>query len=233
MNTEEDRAVLIGITGGIGSGKSSAAHILKQQGYSIISADDVARFVMEYDENVRWQLLVEFGDRIYYKNGELNREHIAEIVFNSKNKEKLKRLNAIVHPPTLDKILDIAEGLEEKGEKHIFVEIALLYEAGLDDAFDYIIAVFAPLETRLQRIKERNPDWSEEHIQERIKEQADQGWVKNQSDFVLDNSGDIEHLEQAVDFLLSIVPHLPPVFSDDENEASEEDKKVEHNEDEE
>lgn len=218
MENDENRAVLIGITGGIGSGKSSASHILKQRGYSVISADDVARYVMEQDEYVRWQLLVEFGDRMYHKNGDLNREHIADIVFNAKNKEKLKRLNAIVHPRTLDKILDIAEGLEEKGEKHIFVEIALLYEAGLDDAFDYIVAVFAPLETRLQRIKERNPDWSDEHTQERIKEQADQGWVKNQSDFVLDNSGDMTHLEKAVDFLLGIVPFLPPVFNEEENE---------------
>lgn len=233
MDTVENRAVLIGITGGIGSGKSSAAHILKQRGYSVISADDVARFVMEHDENVRWQLLVEFGDKIYHKSGELNREQIAEIVFNSKNKEKLKRLNAIVHPRTLDKILDLAEGLEEKGEKHIFIEIALLYEAGLDDAFDYITAVFAPIETRLQRIRERNPDWSEEHIQERIKEQADQGWVKNQSDFVLDNSGDMEHLEKAVDFLLAIVPYLPPVFSEDENEHSENNEPADESEEEE
>lgn len=224
MEKTVERAVLIGITGGMGSGKSTASRILQQKGYSVISADDVARYVMEHDEYVKWQLLVEFGEKIYSKSGELNREHIAEIVFNTKNKEKLKKLNSIVHPPTLDVILEKAEQLEEKGEKHIFVEIALLYEAGLDDAFDYVVAVFAPLDIRMQRIRERNPDWTNESIEERIKEQADQGWVKNQSDFVLDNSGDLSHLEKAVDFLLSIVPFLPPVFGENNTEENANEK---------
>ena len=135
-----------------------------------------------------------------------------------RNKEKIKKLNSIVHPATLDAIIDMAEKLDEQGEKCIFAEIALLYESGLEDAFDYIIAVAAPEEIRIQRVIQRNPEMTKQQIQLRIKEQADQGWVKNQADFVIENDAGLDKLEDSIHFILGLIPHLPVVYStDDEN----------------
>lgn len=214
----ESRALFIAITGGIGSGKSTVSNIIRKHGYSVISADEVARHVMENDENVKTRLIVEYGNATFLPNGTLNTTHLSSLVFSKENKEKIKKLNSIVHPATLDAIIDMAEKLDEQGEKCIFAEIALLYESGLEDAFDYIIAVAAPEEIRIQRVIQRNPEMTKEQIQLRIKEQADQGWVKNQADFVIENDAGLDKLEDSIHFILGLIPHLPVVYStDDEN----------------
>lgn len=214
----ESRALFIAITGGIGSGKSTVSNIIREHGYSVISADEVARHVMENDENVKTRLIVEYGNATFLPNGTLNTAHLSSLVFSKENKEKIKKLNSIVHPATLDAIIDMAEKLDEQGEKCIFAEIALLYESGLEDAFDYIIAVAAPEEIRIQRVIQRNPEMTKEQIQLRIKEQADQGWVKNQADFVIENDAGLDKLEDSIHFILGLIPHLPVVYStDDEN----------------
>lgn len=219
----ESRALFIAITGGIGSGKSTVAAIIRQYGYTVISADEVARRVMETDEYVKNALIVEYGNATFLPDGKLNTEHISELVFSSGNKEKIKRLNSIVHPATLDAIIAMAEQLDEQGEKCIFAEIALLYESGLEEAFDYVIAVTASEEIRIQRIKVRNPELSIEQIQHRIKEQADQGWVKNQADFVIENNGGFDTLDSSVDFIIGLVPHLPAMYSNDDEHLSNDD----------
>jgi len=214
----ESRALFIAITGGIGSGKSTVSNIIREHGYSVISADEVARHVMENDENVKTRLIVEYGNATFLPNGTLNTAHLSSLVFSKENKEKIKKLNSIVHPATLDAIIDMAEKLDEQGEKCIFAEIALLYESGLEDAFDYIIAVAAPEEIRIQRVIQRNPEMTKQQIQLRIKEQADQGWVKNQADFVIENDAGLDKLEDSIHFILGLIPHLPVVYStDDEN----------------
>ncbi|HRE56878.1 MAG TPA: dephospho-CoA kinase [Candidatus Kapabacteria bacterium] len=214
----ESRALFIAITGGIGSGKSTVSNIIREHGYSVISADEVARHVIENDENVKTRLIVEYGNATFLPNGTLNTAHLSSLVFSKENKEKIKKLNSIVHPATLDAIIDMAEKLDEQGEKCIFAEIALLYESGLEDAFDYVIAVAAPEEIRIQRVIQRNPEMTKEQIQLRIKEQADQGWVKNQADFVIENDAGLDKLEDSIHFILGLIPHLPVVYStDDEN----------------
>lgn len=214
----ESRALFIAITGGIGSGKSTVSNIIRKHGYSVISADEVARHVMENDENVKTRLIVEYGNATFLPNGTLNTAHLSSLVFSKENKEKIKKLNSIVHPATLDAIIDMAEKLDEQDEKCIFAEIALLYESGLEDAFDYVIAVAAPEEIRIQRVIQRNPEMTKEQIQLRIKEQADQGWVKNQADFVIENDAGLDKLEDSIHFILGLIPHLPVVYStDDEN----------------
>lgn len=214
----ESRALFIAITGGIGSGKSTVSNIIREHGYSVISADEVARHVIENDENVKTRLIVEYGNATFLPNGTLNTAHLSSLVFSKENKEKIKKLNSIVHPATLDAIIDMAEKLDEQGEKCIFAEIALLYESGLEDAFDYVIAVAAPEEIRIQRVIQRNPEMTKQQIQLRIKEQADQGWVKNQADFVIENDAGLDKLEDSIHFILGLIPHLPVVYStDDEN----------------
>ena len=110
----ESRALFIAITGGIGSGKSTVAAIIRKHGYSVISADEVARNVMENDEYVKNALIVEYGNATFLPNGKLNTEHISALVFSSGNKEKIQKLNSIVHPSTLDAIIDMAEQLDEQ-----------------------------------------------------------------------------------------------------------------------
>lgn len=219
----ESRALFIAITGGIGSGKSTVAATIRKHGYSVISADDVARKVMENDEYVKNALITEYGNATFLPNGKLNTEYISALVFSTGNKEKIKKLNSIVHPATLDAIIEMAEQLDEQGEKCIFAEIALLYESGLEEAFDYVIAVTATEEIRIQRVKERNPELSIEQIQQRIQEQADQGWVKNQADFVIENNGGLDTLDTSISFIVGLVPHLPVMYSTDEETLTNDD----------
>lgn len=216
-------AVFCAITGGIGSGKSTVASIIKESGYHVISADNVARDIMENDEHVKNALIVEYGNATFLPDGKLNTNHISSVVFSSGNKEKIKKLNSIVHPPTLDKILELAEELEDKGETTIFAEIALLYESGLDEAFDYIIAVTAIDDLRVQRVLERNNSWTKEHVYQRMKEQADQGWVKNQADFCIENNSTLEKLRESVAFILDVVPYLTPIHEAENDATSNED----------
>lgn len=218
---DKNPAVFCAITGGIGSGKSTVSAIIKEYGYNVISADAVARDIMENDEYVKNALIVEYGNSTFLPHGKLNTEHLSSIVFSSGNKEKIKKLNSIVHPPTLDRILAMAEELEDKGDKVIFAEIALLYESGLDEAFDYVIAVTASDDIRLQRVLERNTSWTKEHISQRMKEQADQGWVKNQADFCIENNSTLEKLRESVAFILDVVPFLAPIHMTENDEKND------------
>jgi len=198
--------VLVGITGGIGSGKTTAANYIAQLGYPVIYTDSLAKFVMNNDEYVKSQLKNYFGSEIYNSNGEIVAEKLSSIVFdiNSNNDENLTRLNQIVHPPTIDLMMEEIEKLLEKGEKLIFVESALIYEAGLEDGFDYIIVIDADEEKRIERTATRLKLSSEE-IRKRNSKQISTEYKRNMADFVIENNGDIEQMHKSIDFVLSLI----------------------------
>lgn len=170
----------IGITGGIGSGKSTVANIFKVLGIPVFDADSVAKQVMENDVQLREQLIAQFGDPTF-QDGKLNRAYLASIVF--KDPYQLALLNAMVHPITL-KAAD--DWMQLQTAPYAIKEAALIFEAGAGAGLDLIIGVTAPMAIRIQRVMQRD-GISREAVMERMDKQIDESIKMRLCDFVIHN----------------------------------------------
>jgi len=142
----------IGITGGIGSGKTSVAKLFAKKGSPVLYADDIAKQILIEDSEVKEQIILSFGNESYDENT-LNKKYLANKIFN--NPENLAKINSIVHPPTIKKISSLCKKELEKS-KLVFVESALIYEADLVDIFNYVVVVTAAENIRIDRISNRD-----------------------------------------------------------------------------
>lgn len=203
----EGEPLLIGLTGGIGSGKSTVATIFEDAGFPIINADKEARFIMEHNESVKEALIQRFGAEIYSENGTLNPSVLAHIVFTSNDLTNLDDLNAIVHPIVLETMFAKAEQLAEEHDV-IIIDIALLYELDLADGFDYVIGILTAAELRYERLM-RDRGMTKDQISARMKAQIGDDSLKEHCDFIIENNGSIEDLEKASQYLVEILPYLP------------------------
>jgi len=145
----------IGITGGIGSGKSIASRVFHALGVPVYDADTRARWLMEQDGALRQQLSAAFGPDTYDGAGRLNRPRLAAAVFN--DPARLAQLNALVHPQVGADFARWAAEQQRAGHAYVLKEAALLFEAGSYQQLDRIITVFAPLPVRLARVLRRDP----------------------------------------------------------------------------
>lgn len=188
------RPLQIGITGGIGSGKSLVCRIFKTVGVSVYDADSRAKAVMTTDGILMSQIKKEFGVLSYHTNGELNREYLAERVFS--NAEQLRTMNNLVHPRVK---LDYEQWLElHKTEPYILKEAALLFEATSYTMLDKIVLVYAPEELRIQRVLGRDIHRSEEQVREIIRNQMSDEEKKKKADYVIVNDESELVLPQAL-----------------------------------
>jgi len=170
----------IGVTGGIGSGKSTVSKIFQTLGIPVFDADTAAKNIMNEDENLQQKIKETFGSAAY-TNGTLNRKYIADIVFN--DKEKLAQLNALVHPATIA-FADKWAG--EQSAPYTVKEAALFFESGSAAGIDYIIGVYAPQHLRIQRVMQRD-NATREEILARINKQIDEEMKMKLCDFVVVN----------------------------------------------
>ncbi len=204
---ENSRILVLGITGSIGSGKSTVANILVEKGYKVIDTDNLAKKVIAENPAITKAIANEFGVEVII-DGKLNTTFIASIVF-GEDKDKLERLNRITHPPVIDAMIDEIENLKTAGETIIFVESALIYSAGIDEGFDYVIAVTADESKRFKRVAEsRYLSFNE--IRRRNDSQISTEQLVSLADFTIENNGTIDELRQSVNFLLGLILHLPP-----------------------
>lgn len=184
-----NKPLKIGITGGIGSGKTLVAGIFQKLGAPTYNADDRARWLMNNNSKIVKKVIDLFGTEAYI-NGVLNRTLIAEQVF--KNKSLLDQLNAIVHPIVFS---DFDEWYNAQTFPYVLKEAALLFESGSYKDLDAIITVDAPLEIRLKRASIRDQK-SEEEIKGRIKNQYPNEIKVKAADFVITNDGTTPILPQ-------------------------------------
>lgn len=188
---------IIGLTGGIGSGKTSIANYLASKDIPVYIADDAGKKVMQQQE-VLDAIKEEFGGSIFDEN-KLSRSKLAEIVFN--NPEQLKALNNIVHPAVKK---DFKKWLQLKNSfPFVVYESAILFESGSYKNFDYIMSVTAPLEIRISRVLERD-NTNREQVMNRIKAQWTDEQRVSKSDFVIDNI-DFDITKLKVDEVLKIL----------------------------
>ncbi|MEE9431318.1 MAG: dephospho-CoA kinase [Melioribacteraceae bacterium] len=197
------KKLIIGITGGIGSGKSTVAQYYKAQSLVVLDADVIAKQVMVENNDVVRKLKQTFGNDSYSKK-ELNTKFIASQVFG--NEGKLGKLNSIVHPPTIVQIKKQATSLSSKSNL-VFVEAAILFEANWQDNFDYIILVTSDEDLRISRVSKRDKT-SEEKIRNRIQHQLDDKDKKGRADFTIENNGTLEELKVKAGFILSLIKNI-------------------------
>jgi len=172
---------IIGLTGGIGSGKTTVANEFSSYGIPVYITDQEARNLMQSDLVLN-QIETEFGSTVFDK-GVLLREKLSEIVFN--DSEKLAKLNGIVHPAVKQHFKEWL--LEHKKNPFVIYESAILFESGSYKECDYIINVEAPLEVRIQRVMERDKT-TREKVLERIKNQWKDEEKSSKSDFIVKNT---------------------------------------------
>lgn len=172
--------VLIGLTGGIGSGKSTVAKVFETLGIPVYYADDEAKRLMNTDERLKQEIIKQFGIESY-QDGTLNRPYIASLVFT--NKEKLSLLNSLVHPVTIE---DSQKWVLQQITPYVIREAALLFESGANKGLDFVIGVSAPVPLRIQRVIQRD-GLSKEEIEQRISRQMDEEEKTKKCDFVILN----------------------------------------------
>ncbi len=170
----------IGLTGGIGSGKSTAAQIFEVLGIPVYYADIAAKRLMNEDEELRTGITKIFGKEAYI-NETLNRKYISSIVFS--DAAKLKILNALVHPVTKK---DGETWMHQQTTPYAIHEAALIFEANVSDRLDYVIGVSSPIELRISRAMERDKV-NREEVLKRMHQQLDEDVKMSKCDFVLIN----------------------------------------------
>lgn len=174
--------MVVGLTGGIGSGKSTIVKMFSEfENIAIYIADDEAKKLMVTSPKIKTQLITEFGEQVYINN-KLNRAYLASIVFN--NKEKLAILNTIVHPVVNEHLQNFIK--ENSNKNYILYENAILFENGSDSFCDKIITVTAPENIRIDRVIKRDNSTIED-VKNRIKNQWNETKKTLQSNYLIEN----------------------------------------------
>ena len=189
---KNNQPFVAGITGGIGSGKSTAAKFFEELGIPVYNSDTRAKTIQNENSEVKVKIIAAFGEEAYNENG-LNKPFISKQVF--QNNEKLKLLNSIVHPAVFQ---DFEDWKKAQKSDIVMKEAAILIESGSYKDCDVVISVVADIETRIARTIERD-GLSREEIRARINNQISDEERIAKSDFIIDNNGDLAHLKNEVE----------------------------------
>ena len=187
--------LVIGLTGGIGTGKSEVARLLESLGAAPINADQIGHEAYTPHSDT-WNLVVDaFGEGILQESGEIDRRALGGIVFS--DPEGMAKLNAIMHPQMASMVTDRIDSLRGDGAEVVVVEAAVLFEAGWETLVDEVWSTDSPVETVVQRLQAAR-GISPEEARKRIDSQMDREERLGRSDVVVDNSGDVARLERTV-----------------------------------
>ncbi|MGV3128612.1 dephospho-CoA kinase [Staphylococcus sp. IVB6181] len=189
---------VIGLTGGIGTGKSTVSELLAVHGFKIVDADIAAREAVEKGSEGLEQVRRTFGDEAIDENGEMNRKYVGEIVFN--DDKKREELNHIIHPIVRELMEKQKEAYLEQGY-NVIMDIPLLFENNLQDTVDETWLVYASESIQVERLMERN-DLTQEEAKARVYSQISIDKKRRMADHVIDNRGTLLELKQNLEALL-------------------------------
>jgi dephospho-CoA kinase len=189
----------VGLTGGIGSGKSTISNMLKEKGLMVIDADLIAREVLKEYPQILEKVKEAFGNTFFNDKGELKRKEFGNFLF--QNEERLKKYEKIILPFITKKIFDSMTYLEDSGEDLCIVDAATLIENGIYEKMDINILVWTDLKVQIERVKRRDK-LTEEQVKNRIYSQMSLEEKKEFVDFIIDNSGEIEQTKLSLDKIL-------------------------------
>jgi len=190
---------IIGLTGGIGAGKTTVAEYLAEKGFPVIDADKLAREIVEPGMKALKTIELEFGIDMINLDGSLNRKKLGDAVFS--DREKLLKLNRITHKEILDKIKMEILGFERDNANLIFIDAPLLFETGIDSMVHETWVIDAPVNLRNERVKKRDL-MNDEDIKSRIANQMEQHIKNAKATVVIDNSLGMEELHKKIDQLI-------------------------------
>jgi dephospho-CoA kinase len=185
----------IGVTGGIGSGKTTVCRLLEDLGASVFYADDAAKMLMTRDPEVVAEIRQAFGNESYAKDGSLNRKHLAEIVF--ADPDKVSAINAIVHPRVAAAFETFRREAERNGAPLAVEEAALIFESGAHKSLNGVVVVESPVQTRIGRVVTRDNVRPEE-VMARMINQLPPEELRSRANYLLINDGTLEELEARV-----------------------------------
>ena len=192
--------LLVAITGSIGSGKSTFASFLTEQGYMVLSADDISKEILARDPDVKKQIIREFGKESFDGNA-INKKFLADKIFS--NPKKLEKINSILHPRVREKINSLAKEYF-KTMDFVFVEAALIFESKIEKMYDLVVLIKADKKIRMQRATKNNKI-SEKDFINRNKNQLDDEIKVKKSDIVFTNSGSKAELRKKTNLLISVL----------------------------
>ena len=175
----------IGITGGIGSGKSIICSIFNRLGIPSYNADSRAKWLTDNDPEVRKAISLEFGDQAYDPGGKLDRKLMAQWVFNQS--DKIKTLNQIIHPVVGQ---DYRNWVSNQKSAYVLKEAALIFESGSNQQLTAVITVFAPPDLRIKRVLKRDPNRNRDQVEKIISKQWTEENRQEQADYVIYNDGE-------------------------------------------
>ncbi len=187
--------MVIGITGGIASGKSTISKILKEMGAYIIDADEIGREVVQKGEKAYNEIVRYFGDDILLDSGEINRKKLGNIVFS--DPEELKVLNDITHPEIVERISEKVDDLKKNEVRTIVIDAAILFEMGLNKHCDSIWLIQTDRETQLNRLMERDR-FDSKNAQNRIKRQHENENNIAFADVIINNDKSLDEIKEEV-----------------------------------
>lgn len=192
----------LGVTGGIGSGKTTVCHLLESLGARVFYADDEGKRLMVDDPKARKEIIRAFGEESYHRDGSLNRKYLADQVFN--DDRKIERINQIVHPRVFERFEEERIRAEADGVPLLVHEAALIFEAGGDKHLDAVAVVDAPKNVRIERVTQRD-NVSREDVKARMGHQLPPEKLRERADFVIENDGDLKKLRSAVENVYSVL----------------------------
>jgi dephospho-CoA kinase len=186
-------SLVIGLTGGIASGKSTVSNMLKEMNITVVDADVEARLAVDKGEPAYLKIIAEFGQDILLENGEIDRQKLGAIIFYQEEKRQL--LNQIVHPEVRKKMMEKIQKASENQEEVIILDIPLLFESKLTFMVEKTILVYVDRETQLKRLMQRN-QLSEADAQARVNSQMPLAEKVKLANAVIDNNGSIEETKK-------------------------------------
>ena len=203
--------MVIGLTGGIGTGKTTVSKKLRERGYPVIDLDNISREVIKYPKVIN-KLVQNFGKEILLDEDvaiserEISRKKLGKIVF--KDEKKINILNSIMHPPILKKM---REEIKEAEKKYavVFVEVQLLFEINLEQEFDMTVLVYSDRKTQLKRVSERDGR-DEEEVLNILDSQMDIEIKREKSSYIIENNLDLENLDREIDKFIEKLKILVP-----------------------
>ena len=188
---------IIGLTGGIGSGKSTVSEMLRELGAAVVDADAGARAVVEPGQPALAEIREAFGDEVLGPDGGLDRERLATLVF--ADEDARSRLNAITHPRVREWMAEQVQAAVAAGQEIVVLDIPLMYESGLEGGVESVVVVWSPPETQVERAVARG--MNEADARARVAAQMPIDEKRARADHVVDNSGSLEDTRRQVERL--------------------------------
>lgn len=189
---------VIGLTGGIASGKSLVSKMIQEYGFTVIDTDEIAKDILNNNQEVI-NKVKQFFPESYQGNNKINRKILGEIIFYDQNRRML--LNDIIHPLVKQIVL---KTIKESNDEYLFIDVPLLYEANFSNICDEVIVVYVTYDTQLKRLMVRD-NIDEEYAHQKICSQMNLEEKKMLADYVIDNNGSIENTkQQLIDILKQI-----------------------------